>query len=103
MKIPDLLESDLELLEKQMDLMDETLPTLKNFVLPGGNLTASHCHVARCICRRAERLVVHLAEEAEVPEIIIRYLNRLSDYLFILSRFIVNEAGAEEIPWRPRN
>jgi cob(I)alamin adenosyltransferase len=103
MKVPDLHESDIELLEKEMDEMDAELPMLKNFVLPGGNVVASHCHVARCICRRAERIVVHLAGESEVPEIIMRYLNRLSDYLFMLSRYIVKETAGEEILWRPRN
>jgi cob(I)alamin adenosyltransferase len=95
-------ESDIELLEREMDAMDATLPELKNFVLPGGNIVSSHCHVARCICRRAERIVVHLASETEVPEIIYRYLNRLSDYLFMLSRKIVHDAGAQEIAWHPR-
>lgn len=102
MKIPDVHEADIELLEREMDAMDATLPELKNFVLPGGNTVASHCHVARCICRRAERIVVHLASETEVPDIIVRYLNRLSDYLFMLSRKIVHDAGAQEIAWHPR-
>jgi len=102
MKIPDLHESDIELLENEMDKMDLLLPELKNFILPGGTLSASYCHVARCVCRRAERLVVHLSAETEVPEIIIRYLNRLSDYLFMLSRKLVHDANAKEIAWRPR-
>lgn len=102
MKIPDVHEQDIELLENEMDRMDADLPELKNFILPGGNIVASHCHVARCICRRAERIVVHLATETEVPEIIVRYLNRLSDYLFILSRKIVHDAGATETVWKPR-
>jgi cob(I)alamin adenosyltransferase len=102
MKIPDVHEADVELLEKEMDRMDADLPELKNFILPGGNIVASHCHVARCICRRAERIVVHLSTETEVPEIIVRYLNRLSDYLFILSRKVVHDAGAKETVWKPR-
>lgn len=102
MKIPDVHEQDIELLENEMDRMDADLPELKNFILPGGNIVASHCHVARCICRRAERIVVHLSSETEVPEIIVRYLNRLSDYLFILSRKIVHDAGATETVWKPR-
>lgn len=102
MKIPDLHESDIELLEQEMDFMDAKLPELKHFILPGGTIVASHCHVARCICRRAERLVVHLSAEAEVPEIIIRYLNRLSDYLFMLSRYVVHQIGATEVIWTPR-
>ena len=102
MKIPDLLESDITLLEQEMDFMDSKLPELKNFILPGGTIVASHCHVARCICRRAERLVVHLSAETEVPEMIIRYLNRLSDYLFMLSRYVVHQIGATEVTWTPR-
>jgi len=102
MKVPDLYEKDIELLELQMDEMDVHLPELKSFILPGGNIVASQCHVARCICRRAERLVVHLAFESEVDPIISKYLNRLSDYLFVLSRKIVVDAGGEEISWRPR-
>lgn len=102
MKVPDLFEKDIELLEKQMDEMDANLPELKSFVLPGGNIVASHCHVARCICRRAERLVVHLAIESELNPVITKYLNRLSDYLFMLSRKIVVDSGAKEVSWRPR-
>jgi cob(I)alamin adenosyltransferase len=102
MKVPDVQESDINLLENEMDAMDAELPALKNFILPGGTMAASHCHVARCICRRAERLVVHLASETEVPDIIIRYLNRLSDYLFMFARKLVHDAGATETPWRPR-
>ena len=102
MKVPDIFEKDIELLENEMDLIDNTLPELKSFVLPGGNIVASHCHVARCICRRAERLVVHLATETEVNPIVPKYLNRLSDYLFMLSRKVVIDAGATEIAWRPR-
>lgn len=102
MKIPDVHESDIEFLESHIDKMDDQLPQLKSFILPGGNIVASHCHVARCICRRAERLVVHLSSETEVPDVIIRYLNRLSDYLFTLARFVVHEAGDNEIPWKPR-
>lgn len=102
MKVPDIFEKDIELLENEMDNMDKTLPALTSFVLPGGNIVASHCHVARCICRRAERLVVHLATETEVNPIVPKYLNRLSDYLFVLSRKVVIDAGANEIAWRPR-
>ena len=102
MKVPDIFEKDIELLENEMDAMDKTLPELKSFVLPGGNIVASHCHVARCICRRAERLVVHLATETEVNPIVPKYLNRLSDYLFMLSRKVVIDSGAAEITWRPR-
>ncbi len=102
MKIPDLHHKDIVVLENEIDKMDALLPPLKNFVLPGGHVTASYCHIARCICRRAERLVVHLASESEVPELVLIYLNRLSDYLFILSRKIILDAGADEITWNPR-
>ncbi len=102
MKIPDLIETDITLLEHEIDKMNEALPELKSFILPGGNSTAAFCHIARCVCRRAERLTVELASDSEVPQIVIVYLNRLSDYLFVLSRKIVFDAGAEEISWRPR-
>ncbi len=102
MKIPDLHDTDVTLLETEMDAMDAKLPELKSFVLPGGNIAASYCHIARCVCRRAERLTVQLQTESEVPQIVATYLNRLSDYLFMLSRKIVYDAGAQEIAWRPR-
>ncbi|MCX6186429.1 MAG: cob(I)yrinic acid a,c-diamide adenosyltransferase [Bacteroidetes bacterium] len=102
MKIPDLHESDIELLETEMDKMDAELPELKSFILPGGHAIASYCHIARCVCRRAERLVVQLSNESEVAEIIQIYLNRLSDYLFVLSRKIVYDFKATEIEWKPR-
>lgn len=101
-KIPDLYLEDVALLEQEMDKMNESLPALKHFILPGGNSVVSFCHVARCICRRAERLVVHLAEENLVDEKVIIYLNRLSDYLFVLARKIGADAGAEENIWIPR-
>jgi cob(I)alamin adenosyltransferase len=98
-KIPHIQVSDIEFLEKEIDAMDAQLPPLKNFVLPGGNTWVSHCHVARCICRRAERLVVHLSENEKIDEQIISYLNRLSDYLFVLSRYAALKTNANEIPW----
>jgi len=102
MKIPDLIEQDILLLEKEIDTMNEVLPELKSFILPGGNIAASHSHVARCVCRRAERLSVQLAENEWVDEKIIIYLNRLSDYLFTLARFIARELKSDEILWQPR-
>lgn len=101
-KIPDLYLEDAELLENEIDKMNEVLPALKHFVLPGGNSVVSFCHLARCICRRAERLVVHLAEESAVDEKVIVYLNRLSDYLFVLSRKVAFDLNAEENIWIPR-
>lgn len=101
-KIPDLFNEDVDFLEKEMDKMNEMLPEMRNFILPGGHSSVSFCHIARCVCRRAERLVVHLHEQQVVEEIIIIYLNRLSDYLFVLSRMMALELNAEEIPWKAR-
>lgn len=103
MKIPDLHEEDITLLEQEMDKMDKELPTMKSFILPGGHIAASHLHVARCVCRRAERCCVRLQNDGEeVPDLIIKYLNRLSDYLFMLSRYTTHQLKVEEIPWRAR-
>jgi cob(I)alamin adenosyltransferase len=102
MKIPDLHHSDIELLEKQMDEMNDVLPDLKHFILPGGDQAVSFCHIARCVCRRAERITVHLAEESFVDEKVIIYLNRLSDFLFVLSRMLCFERNLEENKWFPR-
>jgi len=102
MKIPDLKEEDVSLLETEMDKMDESLPEMKSFVLPGGHTTVSYCHIARCVCRRAERLSIQLAETEFVAELVIKYLNRLSDYLFVLSRKLSMDLNAKEIPWKPR-
>lgn len=103
MKIPDLKEEDVTLLEKQIDAMNEVIPPMKSFVLPGGHVTISQLHIARCVCRRAERCCVRLEmENEEVPSIIIKYINRLSDYLFVLARFAAHQLNAEEIPWKPR-
>ena len=102
MKLPSLQEQDVTLLENEIDNMDEKLPEMKSFVLPGGNTVVSYCHIARCVCRRTERSVLKLAENEKVEEINYRYLNRLSDYLFMLGRKIAQEVNASEIPWRPR-
>lgn len=102
MKLPDLHEEDVQWLEARIDEMNEGLPEMKSFILPGGHLAASHAHVARCVCRRAERLAVGLAESEPVPELIIPYLNRLSDFLFVLARHLAHKANAPEIPWRAR-
>jgi cob(I)alamin adenosyltransferase len=103
MKLPELAAADVTALETEMDAMDEQLAPMKNFVLPGGNLAVSHCHIARCICRRAERSIVFLAEQSHVNPLILEYMNRLSDYLFTLSRKISSEKGAVETPWIPRS
>lgn len=102
MKIPDLKEEDITLLEQEMDKMNETLPEMRSFVLPGGHTTVSFCHIARCVCRRAERLTIHLSENSFVSDLVIKYLNRLSDYLFMLSRKLTHDLHAQEIPWKPR-
>lgn len=102
MIVPDLKPEDIEALEQRMDELDNTLPALKNFILPGGTKEAAFCHVARCVCRRAERLIVQVNENEELDELLIPYINRLSDYLFTLSRRMVQKANADEIPWRPR-
>lgn len=102
MKIPDLELADIELLEVEIDVMNDILPELRNFILPGGHTTVSYCHLARCVCRRAERLVVELSENDFVEEKVRIYLNRLSDYLFVLSRKLTFDLKAEEIPWLPR-
>jgi cob(I)alamin adenosyltransferase len=102
-RIPDLKESDVVLLEKEIDKRNEVLPEMKNFILPGGHVVVSHLHIARCVCRRAERCCVRLElESLEVDPIIIKYLNRLSDYLFVLARYIAHQLKAEEIPWKAR-
>lgn len=101
-KIPDLKEEDIILLENEIDKMNETLPEMRSFILPGGHTTVSYCHIARCVCRRAERLTIHLSENSFVSDVVIKYLNRLSDYLFMLSRKLTKDLHAQEIPWKPR-
>ena len=103
LKIPDLHESDIVLLEKEIDTMTESLPVMKSFILPGGHVAVSTLHIARCVCRRAERCCVRMQKkEMEVDAGIIKYLNRLSDYFFVLARYTAKQTGSEEIPWRPR-
>lgn len=102
MKIPDLLDADITYLEECMDNMDEYLPEMKFFVLPGGHTTVSYCHLGRCVCRRAERIVIDLSQNDFVAELVPAYLNRLSDYLFVLGRKLTQDLEAEEIPWKPR-
>lgn len=103
MRLPDLHKEDIELLEKEIDAMNEELEPMKSFILPGGHVTVSHIHIARCVCRRAERACVRLElESLEVEPLVLQYLNRLSDYLFILGRFAAKMLGAPEIPWKAR-
>jgi cob(I)alamin adenosyltransferase len=101
-KIPHLSEADIQFLEKEIDAMDATLPAMRFFVLPGGHPSVSHCHIARTVCRRAERLTIALHAAEPIDVLVIQYLNRLSDYLFMLSRKMANELNAPETPWKPR-
>ena len=97
-----IIDSDIELLENEIDTMELALPQMTHFVLPGGHTTVSYCHVARCVCRRAERLAVHLSHNEPVADIAIKYLNRLSDYLFVLARKLTFDLKADEVKWIPR-
>lgn len=101
-KLPKLFETDVELLEKSIDKMNETLPELSSFIMPGGHPLASHTHIARTICRRAERQTIKAAEEFGIDPLVVKYLNRLSDFLFVLARKFAIELGGEEINWKPR-
>jgi len=92
-------EGCLKVLEEEIDKMEETLAPLRNFLLPGGNILVSHCHIARCVCRRAERAVLRLSTSEKTPDIVIKFLNRLSDFLFVLSRKISLELNNEEVKW----
>ncbi len=97
-----IVESDIEFLENEIDRMEEALPPMTHFVLPGGHTTVSYCHIARCVCRRAERLAVHLNDIEPTDERVIKYLNRLSDYLFVLARKLSHDLNADEVQWIPR-
>jgi cob(I)alamin adenosyltransferase len=100
--LPSLLEEDIALLEKEIDSMNEVLPELRSFILPGGHPVVSYCHIARCICRRAERHTIRLTQAQTVDEKVIRYLNRLSDFLFVLARRLGKDLGADETHWKAR-
>lgn len=102
MKLPELMEADVQFLETNIDRMDSELEPMKSFVLPGGHTTVSYCHLARCVCRRAERITVDLDQTSPVDPILLTYLNRLSDYLFVLGRKLSKDLNAEEHPWVPR-
>jgi len=101
LNIPKITEEDVTFLEKEMDTMDAELPPMTHFVLPGGHTTVSYCHIARTVCRRAERLTTYLNESEPVDSMVLMYLNRLSDYLFVLARKLSNDLHAEEIKWIP--
>ena len=97
-----IVESDIELLEKEIDAMEDSLPQMTHFILPGGHTTVSYCHIARCVCRRAERLAVNLSHIETIDEMALKYLNRLSDYLFVLARKLSSDLKADEVKWIPR-
>ncbi|MFM2138213.1 MAG: hypothetical protein RJA57_520 [Bacteroidota bacterium] len=101
--LPNLQASDVDLLEQEIDRMDTLLPPMRSFILPGGHPTVSSIHIARCVCRRAERCCVYLhKKEEKLDPLVIPYLNRLSDYLFVLARYAAQELHVEVIPWTPR-
>lgn len=103
MKLPDLKEEDISLLENEIDNMNEELPEMRSFILPGGHVAVSTAHITRCVCRRAERHSVLLHEQNQfVDPLVIKYLNRLSDYLFVFGRYVGSKLNVEEIPWRAR-
>lgn len=101
LNIPKIDEESVQFLESEIDTMNESLPPMTHFILPGGHQTVSFCHIARCVCRRAERLSVLLSEESTVNPSVLKYLNRLSDYLFVLARKLSKDLSAEEIKWIP--
>ncbi|MFO7979103.1 MAG: cob(I)yrinic acid a,c-diamide adenosyltransferase [Bacteroidales bacterium] len=100
--LPPLLENDILFLEQEIDRMNQALPELTQFILPGGHPAVSYAHVARCVCRRAERIIIHLSQEVPVEDIITRYFNRLSDYFFVLARKIARDLDVPDTPWKPR-
>lgn len=102
-QVPELKTEDVEVLEKAIDEMQHDLPAMRHFILPGGHTAVSYCHLARCVCRRSERQVVRLHEKEGVDPLIIIYLNRLSDYLFVLSRKVAQELNVQEIHWKGRH
>jgi cob(I)alamin adenosyltransferase len=103
MKLPDLKEEDILLLESEIDEMNKVLKPMKSFILPGGSMAVSSAHLARCVCRRAERNCVNMLEhEMFIDPLVIKYLNRLSDHLFVLARYIAHLTGVKESEWKAR-
>lgn len=101
-KLPEVHTEDIALLETEMDMMNEALPELKHFILPGGHPVVSYCHVCRCVCRRAERATLRLSQVQPVENLVIMYLNRLSDYFFVLARKLGKDLNVNETPWKAR-
>ena len=100
-RLPSITLEDIGFLEASIDRIEESLDPIKTFVLPGGHPTVSYCHISRCVCRRAERICVELSETNKVEEVVIQYLNRLSDYLFVFSRHLTKILNVKETPWVP--
>lgn len=101
-KLPLIADAEIQALETTMDTLDKDLAPMRNFILPGGHPAVSQAHICRTVCRRAERRVVHLAATEDIPETVVRYLNRLSDLLFVLARHVGKLNDVEDIPWKPR-
>ena len=101
-QLPSLKPADVKKLEKEIDRMENSLEPLSSFIIPGGHPTVSICHVCRTVCRRVERNVTNLKESNKGEDLVVQYLNRLADYLFVLARYIALELKAEEIPWNPK-
>lgn len=101
--LPKITEEQIKVLEDAIDRINAILRPLQNFILPGGHPVSSHCHIARCICRRAERIIIQLATVEEVDSLALKYINRLSDYLFMLARLILHQNGISEIKWEPKS
>lgn len=100
--LPKLSKKSIVKLEREIDQMEDKLAPLKAFLIPGGHLAVSACHIARTVCRRTERIVLSLTDETEVPGVVIQYFNRLSDYLFVLARILSSELNVDEIIWHPK-
>ena len=101
LNIPKISEEDISLLEREMDVMNDSLPQMTHFVLPGGHTTVSYCHIARCVCRRAERLATLLNQHQSIDPLVLKYLNRLSDYLFVVARKLSHDLKVDEVKWIP--
>jgi len=97
--IPHLAETDVQLLEQEIDLLETDLPAIRSFILPGGHTVSSYCHIARSVCRRAERLIIPFIKEHEQMALLLIFLNRMSDFFFVLARYVLKISGAEEINW----
>ncbi len=102
MKLPQITEQMIDNIESEIDILESKLEPMKFFVLPGGHKLISHLHIARCICRRAERRIVTISNQIEVSPIILKYINRLSDYIFVLSRYMAFKLDIKETPWIPK-